>query len=105
MVHHQAQVLEALLEKTVVILLLREASFVLESQAGGVPASEAQAIEARSCGDITISGESTVITFTKGLHAPWGIGNGEGGTCGTVTIGDGATVNDVKYTETHTGTL
>ena len=75
MVHHQAQVLEALLEKT------------------------------RSCGDITISGESTVITFTKGLHAPWGIGNGEGGTCGTVTIGDGATVNDVKYTETHTGTL
>ena len=32
----------------------------------------------RSCGDITISGESTVITFTKGLHAPWGIGNGEG---------------------------
>ena len=59
----------------------------------------------RSCGDITISGESTVITFTKGLHAPWGIGNGEGGTCGTVTIGDGATVNDVKYTETHTGTL
>ena len=33
----------------------------------------------RSCGDITISGESTVITFTKGLHAPWGIGNGEGG--------------------------
>ena len=59
----------------------------------------------RSCGDITISGESTVITFTQGLHAPWGIGNGEGGTCGTVTIGDGATVNDVKYTETHTGTL
>ena len=41
----------------------------------------------RSCGDITISGESTVITFTKGLHAPWGIGNGEGDT------------------ETHTGTL
>ena len=59
----------------------------------------------RSCGDITISGESTVITFTKGLHAPWGIGNGEGGTCGTVTVGGGATVNDVKYTETHTGTL
>ena len=59
----------------------------------------------RSCGDITISGESTVITFTKGLHAPWGIGNGEGGTCGTVTVGDGATVNGVKYTETHTGTL
>lgn len=59
----------------------------------------------KSCADITISGERTVITFTKGLHDPWGIGNGEGGTCGTVTISDGATVNDVKYTETHTGTL
>ncbi len=59
----------------------------------------------RSCGDITISGESTVITFTKGGYAPWGIGNGDSGTCGTVTVGDGATVNGVKYTETHTGTL
>ena len=58
----------------------------------------------RSCGDITISGESTVITYTKGLHAPWGIGNGEGGTCGTVTITDGATVNDTRYYD-HTGTL
>lgn len=61
--------------------------------------------EYRSCGDITISGESTVITFTKGLHAPWGIGNGDDGTCGTVTITGGATVNGVKYIETHTGTL
>ena len=59
----------------------------------------------KSCGDITISGESTVITFTQGDYAPWGIGNGDSGTCGTVTIGDGVTVNDVKYTETHTGTL
>ena len=58
-----------------------------------------------SCGDITISGESTVITFTKGDYAPCGIGNGDSGTCGTVTVGGGATVNDVKYTETHTGTL
>ena len=58
----------------------------------------------RSCGDITISGESTVITFTQGLHAPWGIGNGEGGTCGTVTITDGATVNGTRYYD-HTGTL
>ena len=58
----------------------------------------------RSCGDITISGESTVITFTKGLHAPWGIGNGEGGTCGTVTITGGAMVNDTRYYD-HTGTL
>ena len=58
-----------------------------------------------SCGDITISGESTVITFTQGDYAPCGIGNGESGTCGTVTVGGGATVNGVKYTETHTGTL
>ena len=58
-----------------------------------------------SCGDITISGESTVITFTQGDYAPWGIGNGDSGTCGTVTVGDGATVNGVKYTETHTGPL
>ncbi len=60
--------------------------------------------EYRSCGDITISGESTVITFTKGLHAPWGIGNGDDGTCGTVTITGGATVNGTKYYD-HTGTL
>ena len=59
----------------------------------------------RSCGDITISGESTVITFTQGDYAPCGIGNGDSGTCGTVTVGSGATVNGVKYTETHTGPL
>ena len=57
-----------------------------------------------SCGNITISNESTVITFTKGLHAPCGIGNGEYGTCGTVTITGGATVNGKKYYD-HTGTL
>ena len=58
-----------------------------------------------SCGNITISGESTVITYTQGLHAPCGIGNGgERGTCGTVTITDGATVNGKKYYD-HTGTL
>lgn len=61
--------------------------------------------EYSSCGDITISGESTVITFTKGLHAPWGIGNGDDGTCGTVTIGGGATVNGTRYDNTHTGPL
>lgn len=60
--------------------------------------------EYRSCGDITISGESTVITFTKGLHAPWGIGNGDDGTCGTVTITGGATVNGVEYYD-HTEPL
>lgn len=59
----------------------------------------------KSCDDITISGESTVITFTQGDYAPWGIGNGDDGTCGTVTITGGATVNGVKYTETHTGPL
>lgn len=58
----------------------------------------------RSCGDITISGESTVITFTKGSYAPWGIGNGDSGTCGTVTITDGAMVNDTRYYD-HTGML
>ena len=58
-----------------------------------------------SCGNITISGESTVITFTKGELAPCGIGNGgERGTCGTVTITDGATLNGKKYYD-HTGTL
>lgn len=58
-----------------------------------------------SCGNITISGESTVITFTKGELAPCGIGNGgERGTCGTVTITDGATVNGARYYD-HTGTL
>lgn len=61
--------------------------------------------QSRSCGNITISGESTVITYTKGDYAPWGIGNGEYGTCGTVTITGGVMVNGVKYIETHTGTL
>ena len=58
-----------------------------------------------SCGNITISGESAVITFTQGRHAPCGIGNGgDLGTCGTVTITGGATVNGKKYYD-HTGTL
>ena len=35
---------------------------------------------------------------------PRGIGNGEGGTCGTVTITDGAMVNGTRYYD-HTGTL
>ena len=58
-----------------------------------------------SCGDITISGESTMITFTKGDYAPCGIGNGDSGTCGTVTAGGGATVNGVKYTTTQEGVI
>nr|DAT29891.1 MAG TPA: hypothetical protein [Caudoviricetes sp.] len=41
-----------------------------------------------------------------GELTPYGFGNGgDLGTCGTVTVSGGATVNDVKYTETHTRTL
>jgi len=53
-----------------------------------------------SCGDITITDGVTSVTTTKGNDAPYSIGaGGEGGTCGTVTIGgtvywqDNAAVN------------
>ena len=40
-----------------------------------------------SCGDITITTGITSLTATKGKKAPYSIGAGEDGTCGTVTIG------------------
>jgi hypothetical protein len=42
---------------------------------------------ASSCGNITITSGVTSVTATKGLGTPNNIGAGEGGTCGTVTIG------------------
>ena len=40
-----------------------------------------------SCGDITITTGITSLTATKGEEAPYSIGAGYQGTCGTVTIG------------------
>ena len=40
-----------------------------------------------SCGTITITSGVTSVTATKGYGAPYSIGAGREGTCGTVTIG------------------
>ncbi len=40
-----------------------------------------------SCGNITITNGVTSVTASKGEGAPHSIGAGDGGTCGTVTIG------------------
>ena len=40
-----------------------------------------------SCGDITIANTVTKVTATAGENAPYSIGAGNLGTCGTVTIG------------------
>lgn len=57
------------------------------------------------CKGITITGENTVVNVSKGDFASCYIGSGNGTVTGNITIGGGATVNGVKYTETHTGTL
>ena len=57
------------------------------------------------CKGITITGENTVVNVSKGDLASCYIGSGNGTVTGNITIGGGATVNGVKYTETHTGTL
>lgn len=55
------------------------------------------------CGNITISGENTVVTATANNQNS--IGAGYNGNCGTVTIKAGATVNNTKYTEDHVGRI
>lgn len=53
------------------------------------------------CGTITIKGNETNVTANKGSEGYRDIGKGMiFHTCGKVTIGDGATVNGTKYTET-----
>ena len=62
-----------------------------------------------SCGTITITNGVTRVTATKGgENAPYSIGAGKDGTCGTVTIGgtvywqDNAAVNDgARYLATN----
>ena len=50
------------------------------------------AVAGASCGNITIANTVTSVTATKGGSAPNSIGAGYSGTCGTVTIADGANV-------------
>ena len=50
------------------------------------------AVAGASCGNITIANTVTSVTATKGGSAPNSIGAGYSGTCGTVTIEDGANV-------------
>ena len=61
------------------------------------------------CGNITISGENTVVTAAaSGTDCDKiGIGGkgGRGGKCGTVTIKAGATVNSTKYASDHIGRI
>lgn len=58
-----------------------------------------------SCGNITISGNKTVVTATKGSESSNNIGVGYGGSCGIVTIKAGATVNGTTYSEDHVGRI
>lgn len=58
-----------------------------------------------SCGNITISGNKTVVTATKGSESSNDIGIGDGGSCGTVTIKAGATVNGTKYSKDNVGRI
>ncbi|MDO5544183.1 MAG: hypothetical protein Q4F77_12920, partial [Acinetobacter sp.] len=60
---------------------------------------------AGNCGNITISGNKTVVTATKGSASSNDIGIGDGGNCGTVTIKAGATVNSITYTVDHDGRI
>lgn len=58
------------------------------------------------CGNITISGENTVVTAAAGKQDYDDIGLGaDKGSCGTVTIKAGATVNSTKYTSDHVGPI
>ena len=61
-----------------------------------------------SCGYITITDGVTKVTATKGESAPNSIGAGNGGYCGTVTIGgtEGAiTTSPYPYTGTGSGSV
>ena len=51
------------------------------------------------CGYITITKNVTRVTATKGEDAPYSIGAGDGGSCGTVTIGGKVgSISDDQYT-------
>lgn len=50
-----------------------------------------------TCGDIVITGKSTVVNATKGANSPQDIGKGQDGNCGSITYSGGATVNGTKY--------
>lgn len=63
-------------------------------------------VSSGNCKNITITGENTVVSVQKGSNTTYCIGPGRfGAVTGTITIGGGATVNNVKYTETHDGPL
>lgn len=53
-----------------------------------------------ACGTVTITGDVTYLSATKGWGAPNQIGAGEGGTCGTVTI-DGVANATTASSFTH----
>ena len=57
------------------------------------------------CGNITISGNNTVVTATAGSNSNNKIGAGNRGSCGTVTIKAGATVNGTTYSEDNVGSI
>lgn len=79
------------------------------SQSGAGIGSGGSGYEHSECGNITISGENTVVTATaSGTDCDKiGIGgkDGRGGICGTVTIKAGVTVNSTKYTSDHVGPI
>ena len=61
--------------------------------AAGIGTGFGGGISGRStCGDIFIAKTVTSVTATKGRYAPFSIGPGQSGTCGTVTVEPGANV-------------
>lgn len=69
---------------------------------GNLAAGIGAAKQSSSVGNITIKGQNTVVdakgtTYSEGVYVY--VGAYGGGTCGTITYSDGATVNGVKYTE------
>jgi hypothetical protein len=57
------------------------------NNAAGIGGGGTTGTTGSSCGDITITSDVTKVTATKGENAINSIGNAEGGTCGTVTVG------------------
>ena len=53
--------------------------------------------DTNKCGDITIASTVTKVTATKGENAPYSIGQGIGGTCGTITFGSAQVFNGTAW--------
>ena len=64
--------------------------------APGIGGGDGQA-DNNKCGDITIASTVTKVTATKGENAPYSIGQGTDGTCGTITFGSAQVFNGTAW--------